>query len=381
MFETGKADPTETKKPYIERVRLAEFSEVPYRRFAALYRSKAQKRIIEIEVAGSRKRKNQQPNVTQTGNKTTAINSKKVLFEEKDHESKGKRAPSNFAAASKDKKQEVDSSDDESYENDSKEESEDNKRAGGADTDDEEDEEEDDDENPTDDEIDNLVEAFNVTTIGNRTKNITMKPIQYEWLHSSGVKMLTMDFLVPSLGQDSIKAKISKSGMYLEITIIMPDMFYNKGRLVEASITAKASEKMRLSSAKMTAFAAAVETILNDQDNDDGVVIYRERHKLPFNVELDAVSANLALFRHEDAELDDLEQYLFLFSVEMESVIKPRKPKVSGRKALNVFASPQKPSAENRDPYKTSETHDDAKVDAADAMRDNARTGEGMKSE
>jgi hypothetical protein len=88
-------------------------------------------------------------------------------------------------------------------------------------------------------EIDDLVEDLAFSNIGISIRcgvpgEITIKPMLYSWLDDTGVRKLAVDFLIPSLPKDSFKPRVSKNGLYLELSVVMTDFFYNKGRLIEA---------------------------------------------------------------------------------------------------------------------------------------------------
>ena len=46
-----------------------------------------------------------------------------------------------------------------------------------------------------------------------------------------------------------------------------------------------------------------------------------------------------------------MHQCYFVLTVELQSIFKPHKSKISGKKALRVISSPMKPTQDNEDPY------------------------------
>lgn len=197
-------------------------------------------------------------------------------------------------------------------------------------------------------EIDNLTEDLAVANIGvpigrGVPGEITMKPMVYNWLDDKGVRKLGVDFLVPSLPKKSFKPRVSKSGMYLELTVVMPDFFYNKGRLIEAFAGEKGNKAVTANHSMITAFTDSVNKIMAEPGNEDGTVLYRERHKLEFKVDHD-FEYDLLIYRHDDTELHSLGQFYFTFRVVLTSFVKPNKVATSSAKTLTLITSPLKPS-------------------------------------
>ena len=48
------------------------------------------------------------------------------------------------------------------------------------------------------------------------------------------MRNLRVIFFVSSLSKESFKSRMPKYGMYLELSVILPDIYYNKGRLAHA---------------------------------------------------------------------------------------------------------------------------------------------------
>ena len=197
-------------------------------------------------------------------------------------------------------------------------------------------------------EIDDLVEDLAFSNIGISIGHgvpgeITMKPMLYSWLDDTGVRKLAVDFLVPSLPKDSFKPRVSKNGLYLELTVVMPDFFYNKGRLIEAFADEKGKNIVTVNHSMITAFTDSVNKIMAEPGNEDGTVLYRERHKLEFKVDHD-FEFDLLIYNHDNKELRALGQFFFTFCVVLTSFVKPNKMALSSAKALTLITSPKKPS-------------------------------------
>jgi hypothetical protein len=47
------------------------------------------------------------------------------------------------------------------------------------------------------------------------------------------VRKLRVILFVSSLSKESFKSRMSKYGMYLELSVVLPDIYYNKGRLAQ----------------------------------------------------------------------------------------------------------------------------------------------------
>jgi hypothetical protein len=130
--------------------------------------------------------------------------------------------------------------------------------------------------------IDDLVENLAFSNIGISIGHgvpgeITMKPMLYSWLDDIGVRKLAVDFLVPSLPQESFKPRVSKNGLYLELTVVLPDFFYNNGRLIEAFADEKGKNIVTVNHSMITAFTDSVNKIMAEPGNEDGTFLYRER--------------------------------------------------------------------------------------------------------
>ena len=136
---------------------------------------------------------------------------------------------------------------------------------------------------------------------------------------------------------------------------VVPDFFYNKGRLIEASGNKRKGHQVGSSHHKVTAFAQAVNDI-KAGDVFDETIVY-EHVKLPFKLERDFRSDDhgpgweLQAFAHDNEDLFQMHQCYFVLSVELQSIIKPCKSKNSGKKALRFISSPIKPTQDHEAPY------------------------------
>ena len=205
------------------------------------------------------------------------------------------------------------------------------------------------------DEIQDLAEELEASRFIGKHQASIMKPMLYNWLDSNGRQKVTVDFLVQSLPEDHFRPKVSSDGMYLELGIVVPDFFYNKGRLIEASGNKRKGHQVGSSHHKVTAFAQAVNDIKAGDDYEETIVC--KHVKLPFKLERDFRSDDhgpgweLQAFAHDNEDLFQMHQCYFVLTVELESFIKPCKSKISGKKALRAISSPMKPTQDNEDPY------------------------------
>ena len=143
--------------------------------------------------------------------------------------------------------------------------------------------------------------------------------------------------------------------MYLELGIVVPDFFYNKGRLIEASGNERKGQQAGSSHHKVTALCK--QSMVSKQ----GMIMrkplsmkvsschlrLREIFALMTMV-LDGSSKSLLMINEE---LFQMHQCYFVLSVELQSIIKPCKSKNSGKKALRFISSPIKPTQDYEDPY------------------------------
>ena len=103
------------------------------------------------------------------------------------------------------------------------------------------------------DKIQDLAEELEASRFIGKDQAYIMKPMLYNWLDSNGRQKVTVDFLVQSLPGDHFRPKDSSNGMYLELGIVVPDFFYNKGRLIEASGNERKGQQAGSSHHKVTA--------------------------------------------------------------------------------------------------------------------------------
>ena len=133
------------------------------------------------------------------------------------------------------------------------------------------------------DKIQDLAEELEASRFIGKDQAYIMKPMLYNWLDSNGRQKVTVDFLVQSLPGDHFRPKDSSNGMYLELGIVVPDFFYNKGRLIEASGNKREGHHVSSSHHKVTTFVQAVNDIKAGDDYEE--TIDYECVKLQFKVE------------------------------------------------------------------------------------------------
>ena len=157
---------------------------------------------------------------------------------------------------------------------------------------------------------------------------MTMKPLIYSWFDESGRQRLTLDFLVIGLAETDFTPRVTRNGMNLELGFVVPEVFFSPQRLSTAS-----GGIVTGSHAKHAAFTKAVHACKASTSYDTPLQVW-QRVKLPFKVEGDFVANpehsnrpgyELVAFPHPNRKLRSAGQNLFVFTVELVSVIKPRK--------------------------------------------------------
>ena len=175
--------------------------------------------------------------------------------------------------------------------------------------------------------------------------------LMYAWKDARDRKRLTVDFLVHNIPEENFHPKIIKTGMQLELGTVVPPFFLGKRCLVDAtSENIDASKRLTINHHKATALAEAADEVRKEHEYGD--VIGLQKISLPFQVELDFCSDDgpgweLAVFEHDDEEMQDLCQAYFVLTVELVSIVKPRKNKVRGN--LRIVSSPNGRKAMDED--------------------------------
>ena len=194
-----------------------------------------------------------------------------------------------------------------------------------------------------DDAIDEIAEELELLDTEASDPSAIMKPLLYSWFDESGRQRLTLDFLVMGLPEAYFTPRVGRSGMTLELGFVVPELFFSPKRLSTAS-----DGRISGSHAKHAAFTKAVHACKSSTSYDVPLEVW-QKVKLPFKVESDFVSEDnhrpgyeLVAFPHPNKKLREMGQALFIFTVELVSVIKPRKlnPGKARKSAVRMIASP-----------------------------------------
>ncbi len=176
--------------------------------------------------------------------------------------------------------------------------------------------------------VDDLAEELDTLDVadGAETSTDLMKPLVYAWFDEVGRQHLTLDFLVVCLPEGDFTPRVTRNGMGLELGFKIPEIFFSPTRLTSAS-----EGRVTGTHHKHTAFTKAVHDSKTSMGGYDAPMIVWQKVKLPFKVELDFCSLNnsspgfeLVAFPHPNRDLRRASQNLFIFTVELVSVVKPR---------------------------------------------------------
>lgn len=190
-------------------------------------------------------------------------------------------------------------------------------------------EEEEEAEEIADTDVDEAAEELAILLLGN-SKDGDMQCFPYPWYDESGRQRLTVEFLVIGLAEEDFTAKVSRNGMSLILKYTVPQVFFNPARLLTAH-----DGKVTESHSKYTAFAKAVHAFKSSiTDGYDNPVEKQQQVKLPFKVEqeffidedddTDAKGYELHAFPHPNKKMRNANQFMFVFRVELVSVVKPK---------------------------------------------------------
>ena len=182
------------------------------------------------------------------------------------------------------------------------------------------------------DKLDNLAEALDKIKFQGLNNN--MEPIIYKWLDKDGRQILTLDFLVSGLPEESFRPSVTRNGLYLEVATVVPPFFLSKLRVIQ---TTEESSKHKANQHKVNSFAKVVAELKAKHEYNP--IVHHMRVKLPLKVDRDKVDYELQVFPHDDDDLAVMTSY-FILSVELVSVIKPRSEIFTSKKVLKVYSSP-----------------------------------------
>ena len=343
LLQDNKLDPSDLSATTIEAVRVEYYPDRPYNRFAPLYRNKIRKWNIEQSLAGKRKGTNKHLAFHSSSCCCLLLKYFCLLFlirlspaTADKQDAKKKEAAQSVSSSSTKNKRTNDQADDSSAQEDEE------YTSGGEDEQEEEDDEIEESEEVDDDAIDEVAEELELLET-EASDHSTMKPLIYSWLDESGRQRLTLDFLVIGLAETDFTPRVSRNGMTLDLGFVVPEVFFSPKRLSTAS-----DGRISGSHAKHTAFTKAVHVCKASTSYDIPLQVW-QRVKLPFKVECDFVAEGsnrpgyeLVAFPHPNKNLRLLGQALFVFTVELVSVIKPRKlnPGKARKSAVRMIASP-----------------------------------------
>jgi hypothetical protein len=241
----------------------------------------------------------------------------------------------------------------EAEDNDSSEEDDGNYCSDDNEETDEQVDEKDIDDNSVNDLADELHRLDVVDEGSTETTNDLMKPLIYAWFDEDGRQHLTLDFLVMCLPEGDFTPRVTRSGMSLELGFTVPEIFFSPTRLTSAS-----DGNITGMHHKHTAFTAAVHDTKASTGGYDMPMVVWQKVKLPFKVELDFCSLDnegpgfeLVAFAHPNKKFRKAGQNLFIFTVELISVVKPRNIKriIRGKQPFRMVTSPGGESDESED--------------------------------
>jgi hypothetical protein len=180
-----------------------------------------------------------------------------------------------------------------------------------------------------DSDVDEAAEELEILLLSNSDTD-EMQTFLYPWYDESGRQRLTVEFLVIGLAEEDFSAKVSRNGMGLILKYIVPQVFFNPDRLLTAS-----GGSVTETHSKYSAFAKAVHAFKSSiPDGYDKPIERRQQVKLPFKVEQEfAIDDNddtnlkgfeLHAFPHPNKKMRNANQFMFVFAVELVSVIKPQ---------------------------------------------------------
>lgn len=169
--------------------------------------------------------------------------------------------------------------------------------------------------------------------------------IIYEFSDEKNQSYAAVDIFVPALPPEYFVAKINQDdSSILEFSLITPTSFFTSKRLTAKGLPD--SERLGKQHAKVKSLGSEGHKLLVEaQDSGrlkrNGVVGAPVRIQLPFRVEKELVSSKLCGHGHDDKEMQNLGQGLFIYSIVVENVEKPRKIKKRNT-LMTLFTSPLK---------------------------------------
>ncbi len=183
-----------------------------------------------------------------------------------------------------------------------------------------------------------------------------MQYFLYQWFDESGRERLTVEFLVIGLAEEDFSANVSRNGMSLMLTYTIPDVFFNPDRLLTAS-----DGEVTETHSKYAAFTKAVHAYKSSIPNGyDKPIEKSQRVKLPFKVEQEFAKGEsnddgdetsmskgfeLHAFPHPNKKMRKAKQFMFVFAVDLVSVVKPQslkkaKPRKTAFRVVDSCESP-----------------------------------------
>ena len=150
-------------------------------------------------------------------------------------------------------------------------------------------------------------------------------------------KGVTVEFLVLTVSEESIRLSVDPGGLVLSLGIIVPDFFPEEERLLVSNMGVAGFDS---NTNQYTAHQAVVQDIRKEYAAKPEIVGAPQKVKLPFQCELDIVGQELTLFNGDNeisAGLGGIQQYYSVLKVDLLAVERTTQKK--SRPAMRVVGS------------------------------------------
>lgn len=159
---------------------------------------------------------------------------------------------------------------------------------------------------------------------------------------------VTVEFLTMTMAKDCFRPKVCANGLELQLGVVVPSFFASEDRLMVAN----AEDGFNMNTHKATSFEKIVKKIHDKYgwDESDEIIGNPQVVKLPFKCEEDIVDWEVQAFINSNDDLNsDLggNQFFFILSVQLVSVVKSRKKKTKG--GFRILGSPIRGADEDDD--------------------------------
>ena len=202
-----------------------------------------------------------------------------------------------------------------------------------------------------------LAEAFarELVLIRDDPDNLVMLSsdvVIYQFSDSTNQIFAVVDIFVPALLPEYFEAKIVPGETdILELAMITPTSMFLPKRLTSKGLSE--SDRLDKEDARVKSFASEGQKILEVAQDSGmlkkiGVLGQPLRIQLPFHVEKEFVSTKLSGHNHDEKELSDVGQGMFIYTIVVENVAKPRKLKIK-QTFMTLVSSPHKGDSDDSD--------------------------------